>query len=360
MFKWHVQSAIERSRPLGSDYSRVADGIAASLRLFSTSACAAADDEKPRFTISRRGQQNLEAIAELSAITPKSRGIDARALGAKPSGERGFRITRLDETGQRHQFNPTTGNRDFNPNFTRSRGGGMSRGRGGNRGAPKKRRGGRGNFGPRSRETHNEVDENESDEEPDDLPDYTMEELQWQRHMEGGYADGAYEPGTTLEALMQRGDGTAVQSSAQGVLADVMHKLRTGTGTMDGFRHASEHRSQILRGTGVTAFGSREDAKAGKRFLKERTSGLNKKRVDMQRLSEDDKGKLSDAWVAGHYRMPESPATLGDAVGMVGAYSIRNETYLPEDARKFEEKLRSLLPANFGKKSAAPKVAKRA
>jgi hypothetical protein len=38
MYKWHVHSAIGRGRPLANDFSRVADGIAASLRAFSISA----------------------------------------------------------------------------------------------------------------------------------------------------------------------------------------------------------------------------------------------------------------------------------------------------------------------------------
>jgi hypothetical protein len=44
MYKWHVNSAIGRGRPLAHDISRVTDGITASLRLFSVSAARAADD----------------------------------------------------------------------------------------------------------------------------------------------------------------------------------------------------------------------------------------------------------------------------------------------------------------------------
>ncbi len=42
MYKWHVHSAIGRGRPLGGDFARAADGIAASLRAFhvSLSRCA--------------------------------------------------------------------------------------------------------------------------------------------------------------------------------------------------------------------------------------------------------------------------------------------------------------------------------
>jgi hypothetical protein len=44
MYKWHVHSAIGRGRPLGGEFSKVADGIAASLRQFHVSAARAAED----------------------------------------------------------------------------------------------------------------------------------------------------------------------------------------------------------------------------------------------------------------------------------------------------------------------------
>lgn len=45
MYKWHVHSAIGRGRPIGNDISRVADGIAASLRHFSVSVSRAAEGD---------------------------------------------------------------------------------------------------------------------------------------------------------------------------------------------------------------------------------------------------------------------------------------------------------------------------
>jgi hypothetical protein len=44
MYKWHVHSAIGRGRPQLGDFSKVADGIAASLRQFHVSAARAAED----------------------------------------------------------------------------------------------------------------------------------------------------------------------------------------------------------------------------------------------------------------------------------------------------------------------------
>ena len=401
MYKWHVNSAIGRGRPLANDLSRVADGIAASLRNFSISVSRAdegwstrsprkyhasnEDTDKPppkiRYT---RFERSVEAVNEIASIAPKqpSRGVDARSLAAKPTGA--FTITRLDETGARHKFNPETGLRTFNPNFTRTRGGGERsltplnsnsayRGRGdrslaqrgpgslrggredGERGGMRGRgkgRGRRGRGGAR-RENMGE-DEEDEDEEPEDMPDYTLEETQWQTHMEGGYADGPYEPTTSLEGLLH--SGAPVLSSSQGLLSNIQFKLRTGTGTLSGFRHANEHRGQILRGTGVSAFGNMEDAKAATAYLKDRTSGKRKKRVELQKLSEDDHATLSNAWAAGHYDLPKT-AELNDAIGQVTAYTRRNETYLPGDSRKFEEKLRSLLPASL-LKPASPKAAK--
>ena len=219
--------------------------------------------------------------------------------------------------------------------------------RGGVRGRGKAR--GRRGGGGAGRENMGE-DEEDEDEEPEDMPEYTMEETQWQRHMEGGYADGAYEPTTTLEGLLQH-SGAPVLSSSQGLLSNVQFKLRTGTGTLSGFRHANEHRGQIIRGTGVSAFGNTEDSKAAKAYLKDRTSGKGKKRVELQQLSEVDHVTLSNTWAAGHYDLPQT-AELNDAIGQVTAYTRRNETYLPGDSRKFEEKLRSLLPAGFLKSAA--------
>jgi hypothetical protein len=44
MYKWHVNSAIGRGRPLANDFLRAADGIAASLRQFSISLPRTAED----------------------------------------------------------------------------------------------------------------------------------------------------------------------------------------------------------------------------------------------------------------------------------------------------------------------------
>lgn len=44
MYKWHIHSAIGRGRPLGNDFARVTDGIAASLRQFHVSASIAAEN----------------------------------------------------------------------------------------------------------------------------------------------------------------------------------------------------------------------------------------------------------------------------------------------------------------------------
>jgi hypothetical protein len=62
-------------------------------------------------------------------------------------------------------------------------------------------------------------------------------------------------------------------------------------------------------------------------------------------LSEKDQAKALKEWVAGQYVFPKS-AKAGDILGQVAGYARRNETYLPDDTRKFQEKLRSLLPAS--------------
>jgi hypothetical protein len=45
MFKWHVNAAIGRGRPITHDLGRVADGIAASLRQFSISLSRSAEED---------------------------------------------------------------------------------------------------------------------------------------------------------------------------------------------------------------------------------------------------------------------------------------------------------------------------
>jgi hypothetical protein len=44
MYKWHLNSAIGRGRPVSSDLQRVTDGIAASLRQFSIALSRAAEE----------------------------------------------------------------------------------------------------------------------------------------------------------------------------------------------------------------------------------------------------------------------------------------------------------------------------
>jgi hypothetical protein len=51
MFKWHVHSAIGRGRPVAHDFSRVADGIAASLRQFSISVSKRAEEDGMRLPL---------------------------------------------------------------------------------------------------------------------------------------------------------------------------------------------------------------------------------------------------------------------------------------------------------------------
>jgi hypothetical protein len=65
---------------------------------------------------------------------------------------------------------------------------------------------------------------------------------------------------------------------------------------------------------------------------------------ELGKLSERNKARALKEWVGGQYIFPE-PAEVGDVLGQVAGYARRNETYLPDDTRKFQEKLKSLLPA---------------
>jgi hypothetical protein len=70
-------------------------------------------------------------------------------------------------------------------------------------------------------------------------------------------------------------------------------------------------------------------------------------------LSEKSQEKMLKEWVAGQYVFPKS-AQAGNILGLVETYARRNETYLPEDSRKLQDKLKSLLPASTMKQTQGP------
>ncbi|KAF8865300.1 hypothetical protein BDZ45DRAFT_612455 [Acephala macrosclerotiorum] len=327
MYKWHVHSAIGRGRPLASDFAKVADGIAASLRQFSLCASRSAENnDGPRIS---RSQRSAEAFKEVSALAPTpSRGIDARSLAAKPPPT--FTIRRVDNTinyGEgRGGFTPRgrgplgdRGGRMGTRGGARGRGGrGRGRGRGAKRGGPKEKR------PPREK-----VDAEAFLPEP-----YSEEELAYLAMRDGGFPAN-YIPETSRESLAKY--GPAVMSSSRGIHESIVNRMMVATDNKDpSFQHASFHLARMEEGLG-TLF---EDAE--QKRLTEELQGSRK----FMGLSENAKNDIMRQWVAGQYRAPGTPEA-GNVLGLARQMVRRNETYLPDDAGKFESKLRSLLPKNM-------------
>jgi hypothetical protein len=152
-----------------------------------------------------------------------------------------------------------------------------------------------------------------------------------------------YVPKTSLEQLI--GKGPSVISSPRGVVETAVYKMQVATDNVNGpHRHADEHMARIRRGYG-TLFESAEAMAVAKKYVR------TKSKKQISALPESEREKLANVMIAGHYVGP-TPAEKGDILGQVEAYARRNETYLPEDSRKLQAKLASLLPA-----AAAPKPA---
>ena len=190
--------------------------------------------------------------------------------------------------------------------------------------------------------------------EEDDMPEpFNEEEIKWMAGDVGGWPT-PYEPKTSVEQLL--GKGLTVMGSAGGTLEAAMVKVQIGTDNVNGpHRHSDEHLVKMDEANG-TFFESAEAKAVTQKYLNERRK-LRADRLereftptDIPTLPEAEREKLSKAWIAGQYVKPE-PAAPGDILGLADTYAKLNETYLPEDSRKLQAKLASLLPS-FAQKSA--------
>ncbi|KAH8679822.1 hypothetical protein BGZ60DRAFT_428119 [Tricladium varicosporioides] len=338
MYKWHVHSALGRSRPIVSDLSKVADGIASSLRQFSISAGRCAKDgDAPQPSRSERSKEALNIIREFAPRPPPSRGIDARSLAAAPPR---FTITRTESRDPGPERGPARFERSSLrlPGSRTGGGGGRGVTRGGGRGG--RGRGGR-RGGPRDKKKKR--DDEEELEEP-----YNEEEKAWFKGNDCGW-DTPYNPTTSAETLAQM--GPPVISSARGIAETIAYKMQVATGNTAGAgRHAGHHLSKMYRGNGVAFFESKEQKEVAAEFKRKRDMEgygtamefLGGKKP-MGKLDQKEREMLTKAWVAGQYTAPGTPVG-GDVLAQVGSFLRRNETYLPEDARKLEAKIASLLP----------------
>merc|ERR1711939_232344 len=338
MFKWHVHSAIGRGRPASHDFARVADGIAASLRQFSISASRYAEEDG-----------NGEALREVSSLTPSpTRGIDARSLAAKPPQQ--FKITRemVDSPAPRERrsgsnFVPRGDFRGPPRPGGFNRGGGMrggARGGRGKRGAARGKARGRG--GSASARDKQQREKEEDDSEPVPLkPD----ELEYLDERVGGF-QAPYKPVTSAEDLARW--GPPVISSPRGVVESLVYKMAVATDNVNPeFKSAAAHHEKMMSGAG-TLFENATESKRSKQVFRK-----------ADKLSKDDKEAMMKEWVAGQYVPPKSATGPGDVLAQVAAYTRRNETYLPADARKLEETLRTLLPASMRDPKPKAQAAKR-
>jgi hypothetical protein len=164
---------------------------------------------------------------------------------------------------------------------------------------------------------------------------------------DGGWPE-PYVPKTSLEQFI--GKGPSVISSPRGVVETAVYKMQVAMDNVNGpHMHADEHIARLSRGHG-TLFESTKAKEVMEEYLNEKREriadqlGLEYKPLETPLLPASEREKLSKAWIAGHYAGPK-PAEKGDILGQVEAYTRRNETYLPEDSRKLQAKLASLLPA---------------
>jgi hypothetical protein len=295
-----------------------------------------------------RSQRSAEAVREVSDLNPtQARGVDARSLAAKPP--QSLKITRVIEP-----FRPRR------ESSFRGRGSGAFRGvgRGGGRGGMRGRggRGGRGSGRLRGRGGKRaRAPRGKEDLEDFVPPTLDPEEAAYQAGSEQGFTT-PYEPTVSAESLAR--NGPPVVSSPRGVVESLVYKIQVAAGQVlpgPEYDLAASHLSRIEHGRG-TLFETEEQRAVVEAFNQEKGKERAEKMGvpyepelnEFGTLSEKDQARVVKEWVGGQYVFPK-PAETGDILGQVAGYARRNETYLPEDTRKFEEKLKSLLPASASK-----------
>lgn len=141
-----------------------------------------------------------------------------------------------------------------------------------------------------------------------------------------------YNPTTTSESLDRQ--GAAVIASPKGVNETLMYKMQVATRVGPAFEHAGKHLHNMTAGNGVAMFENPEQKAIAKKWKGSKSQ--------IGSLPEQDKTKILNTWVGGQYQAPV--AQKAGVLGQVETFLRRNETYLPEDARKLEAKLSTLLP----------------
>ncbi|KAI0810146.1 hypothetical protein GGR55DRAFT_126859 [Xylaria sp. FL0064] len=351
MIRQPFHSAIGRTR---ADLSRVTDGIAASLRAFSTAQQLAAPpndsdnngsnragNNSSRPTGRQRAAAAFSELAEMnnSNSTQPSRGgtvfrkLDLRAeagsisVSRAPSPSGGPKIIRGGFRG-RGGFN---------------RGGGMNArgGVGGGRGRGRGRRGGRGGRGRRQRDK-GESDDNSGPQEDTWAP----EVLAMREAREIGSAQ-QFDPSISIGDLA--GWGPAVATAGSRVAKDdtVIRQARILGSGQPYHPHNTfpldEMWKRYTKGNGV--FFPNEEMK---KFSAD-AMGLEA----FPPVPKETKDAVLQSALLGKYEGPQY-ADLGDTLGAVRNYVKRDASWNSDAERRIEEKVRSLLPGgNTGPAKAA-------
>ncbi|OBT70059.1 hypothetical protein VE03_00580 [Pseudogymnoascus sp. 23342-1-I1] len=349
MFKWHLQSAVSRSRPVANDLKVVSDGIAASLRQFHASV-SRAEGEKPTAPRTLRITRTATATAELSSLRPSApRGIDARSLAAAPP--RTLKITReASDTPQRGGFTPRgTGNfvprgrggsggrgrGGFVPRGRggfgdRGRGGGTFRGRGGATARGRGRGGARGGRG-KGKARVAKTEAKDFEDEP-----LSSEETAYEAARDMGVETAAPSGTTTYANLECNVPSLAVDSAPLGLVETVRDHIRKLTGQQGTLLLNEAEKSSVL----------------GPNYVK----GTPRK---YKTITEEEKEVIMKSLVGGQYPNMALPKT-NDILGVVEIQGNMNPTYLPVNTAAMKEKVQQLLPVVKPKKSAPAKAGARA
>jgi hypothetical protein len=301
-----------------------------------------------------RSQRSAEAVKEVSDIasdlasTP-ARGVDARSLAAKPP--QGLKITRVFEDSKPRGEGVSYRGRGGGDFRGGARGGfrGVARGGMRGRGGPRGRGAGRGRGRGRGRGGKKAKAQNKEDLEDFVLPPMTPAELAHQAGSEQGFLR-PYEPTLTAESLGRH--GPPVISSPRGVVESIVYKMQVATSFPGAqFDLGRYHLQRVEHGPGTLFENDEQRAiieaysqQKGMEQAEDMGVPYEPELNEFGKLSEKGQARAMKEWVAGQYVFPKA-AEEGDVLGRVAGYARRNETYLPDDTRKFQEKLRSLLPA---------------
>jgi hypothetical protein len=221
------------------------------------------------------------------------------------------------------------------------------RGRGGRIGGTAVIRGGRGHGGGRAGRAPDLRRRRGKTKNPDFLDDPnepdTPEVQAYMDRMEMG-VEAPYEAGMTVkEALKLEFPPLATDSVPEGLISTIRDRVKALTGQHGNeLDTPQEHAKRYLKGNG-TLFLNDEDL-AGATSVAPHS---------YKTLDEVDRQDILQTLVAGKYQALKEPK-VGDILGTLDTYGLKNETYLPKDREILKAKILELFKA-----TPQPKQAKR-